>query len=169
MQFDISDAEKHAAKHPHELFLINLIFNHILMFVAFLSASSLQKLVILVPLVSLSILAYTLWRARLSRQRDPWYVMCHWQICARRSRAFILVLTLMLLAVATVMVMSSGRPSPFQWAILAIGTLPTMITVFALIIMESDSLHQARQGLLSESNYQRYQDGAPQPVESVEE
>ncbi len=60
MQFNVSEEEAKKAKVPHDLFLINLIFNHIFMFAAFLSASSLWKWVILVPIFSISVLTYTI-------------------------------------------------------------------------------------------------------------
>ncbi|HEY0635274.1 MAG TPA: hypothetical protein VGE00_07830 [Gammaproteobacteria bacterium] len=64
MQFSVSEAEVRKAKLPHDLFLINLIFNHIFMFAAFLTASSLWKWVILVPVFSFAILTFTIIRAR---------------------------------------------------------------------------------------------------------
>jgi len=95
MKFQISDAESHRAKIPHEIFLTNLIGNHILWFIAALGmAKTYWQPLALVPLFSVALLVYTLWRARLSRQRDSWFVMCHWQICAGRSRIFIIMLML---------------------------------------------------------------------------
>ena len=86
----ISETEIKQARHPHELFLINLITNHILVFVALLGmASHNPEPLILVPIISVSILGYTIWRARKSVQRDSWFVMCHWQLAAKRSRLFI--------------------------------------------------------------------------------
>ncbi len=147
MKFQISDEESHQAKIPHEIFLTNLIGNHILWFIAALGlAKTYWQPLALVPVFSLLLLTYTLWRARRSRQIDSWYVMCHWQICARRSRIFIYMLLFM------------GAVSLFGWigytqlgmmkeAVYALvgggGVLPVMVTVLVLILMESDILHQA--------------------------
>jgi len=144
------------AKHPHELFLINLIFNHILLFVAFISASSLQHFVVVVPLISSLILSYTLWRSRRSRLIDPWFVMCHWQVAARRSRLFLTMLGIMAVALVLLWILSEGHPKPQHWAFAGIAILPTMVTVLALVIMESDAMHQAAHGMMPNWASERY-------------
>ena len=89
MKFEISDDLVHQAKIPHDIFLTNLIGNHILWFVAALGlSSSFWQPLALVPVFSFSLLFYTLKRARTSRRRDSWFVMVHWQIAAERSRFF---------------------------------------------------------------------------------
>ena len=149
MKFEISDQESKQAKVPHEIFLTNLVGNHILWFIASLGlVRSYWQPLAMVPVVSILLLCFTLWRARRSKATDPWYVMCHWQICARRSRVFILMLLLL------------GMVSLLGWigftyfgmkevAVIAMisgaGVLPVMVTVLVLILMESDALHQAAQ------------------------
>ena len=160
MRFEVSEQEAHRAKIPHELFLTNLIANHILMFVAALGvAGSVPYPLAMVPIISLSILSYTLWRARKALKRDPWFVASHWQVAAKRSMVFIFMLLLL------------GTIVGFGWlgytylglmkvAVLAliggVGILPTMVTVLILIIMESDALHQARDGKLPKWAIERY-------------
>ena len=71
MKFEITEEESHKAKIPHEIFLTNLIGNHILWFIAALGlAKTYWQPLALVPVVSISLLLYTLWRARQSRSRD---------------------------------------------------------------------------------------------------
>ncbi len=163
-QYAISEDIAKAAKWPHELFLINLIFNHVLLFVAFLSASSLQKLVFIVPVVSFAILGYSLWRARKSLQVDPWFVKCHWQLAARRSRTFIIMLSIMVVVMVGIYLISGGNMRPQHWAFFGVGIMPTLITVLALIVMESDALHLARFGKMPDWLVQRYPDGALPPA-----
>lgn len=165
MQFQVSDEDIHKAKWPHDLFLINLIFNHILMFAAFLSASSLWQWVILVPIASLLILVYTMWRARKSLKIDSWYVKCHWQICFKRSKMFIGMIVLMLLAIATVMIISGGHPKPQQIAIGGAAVLPTMVMVLVLIILETESLDDARKGRVPDSVVKRFPEGQYEPAQ----
>ncbi|MCB1752240.1 MAG: hypothetical protein KDI74_11015 [Gammaproteobacteria bacterium] len=147
MKFQISDAESHRAKIPHEIFLTNLIGNHILWFIAALGmAKTYWQPLALVPLFSVALLVYTLWRARLSRQRDSWFVMCHWQICAGRSRIFIIMLMLAVTVSALGWVAYSrfGLMKEAVYALIGgLGILPIMVTVLVLILMESDALHQA--------------------------
>lgn len=160
MQFDIPEQQIHRAKFPHELFLTNLIGNHILWFVAALGmAGSFWQPLLVVPVVSLSILFYTLWRAKRAKDRYEWFEMCHWQLAAKRSKIFIGVLsacglvfvlgwigyTYLDLKRVAVMALSGG-----------VGLLPTMVTILVLIVMESDGLHQASHGKMPASLYARF-------------
>lgn len=152
MDYEVSPEDIRKAKHPHELFLFNLIFNHILLFVAFLSGGKAYLAPLaLVPLISLGILAYTLWRARRSLMTDSWYVKCHWQVSARRSRAFIVMLGL-LVAVSLLGWAGHAFLGMMDVAVMALiggmGIFPTLVTVLILIVMESDALHQAHHGRL---------------------
>jgi hypothetical protein len=147
MKFQISDETAHKAKIPHEILLTNLIGNHILWFIAALGmAGSYWQPLLVVPVFSFSTLTYILWRARRSKTRDEWYVLCHWQICAARSRVFIYLL---LLGVTVVVLGWVGYTyfGMMKVAVYAIsggvGILPVMVTVLILILMESDALHQA--------------------------
>lgn len=147
MKYEITSEEAGKAKIPHEIFLTNLIGNHILWFIAALGmAKSYWQPVALVPIVSVVTLMYLLWRARYSRKRDSWYVMCHWQICARRSRMFIYMLLLAAL-VSLLGWLGYSLLGMMREAVYALvgglGMLPVMVTVLVLILMESDSLHQA--------------------------
>lgn len=160
MKFEISEQESRQAKVPHEIFLTNLVGNHILWFIASLGlVRSYWQPLALVPVVSILILGYTLWRARQSKKRDSWFVMCHWQLCAGRSRVFILTLAIL------------GSISLLGWigftyfgmkqvAVMAMiggaGVLPVMVTVLVLILMESDALHQAAQHKLPKRMIERY-------------
>lgn len=160
MKFQITEKDCRKAQVPHEIFLTNLIGNHILMFIAALGlAGSFWQPLAMVPLISICLLAYTLWRARKSRQTDTWFVMCHWQIAAKRSRIFIYLL-LLLLAVSLLGWMGYNYLGMMKVAVYAIvggvGFLPTMVTILVLILMESDTMHQARQGKLPDNMLERY-------------
>ena len=160
MKFDISAEESKRAKIPHEIFLTNLIGNHILWFVAALgTVKTYWQPMALVPIVSVASLAYVLWRARKSLKSDSWYVMCHWQIAARRSLVFIY----MLLLLATVGLLGwvgytyLGMMEVAVFAIIGgMGVLPVMVTVLIQIIMESDALHQASQHRLPKGILEKY-------------
>ena len=152
MRFEVSDRDIKKANVPHEIFLTNLIGNHILMAVAAGGiAGSFPWVMALIPAISFAMLGYTLWRARRSLRIDPWYVMCHWQVCARRSRIFIGMLLLLL----TVMALGwAGHVygGMMKEAVIALivgaGILPVMGTVLVLIIIESDALYHANQAKL---------------------
>lgn len=160
MRFEVSQDEIRRANVPHEIFLTNLIGNHILMAVAAGGmAGSFPWLMAVIPIVSFSLLGYTLWRARKSLKEDPWYVMCHWQICARRSRIFISMLLLLLLVAALGWVgyTYGGMMKEAVWALIGgTGILPIMMTVLVLVIVESDALYHANQAKLPKWVVERY-------------
>jgi hypothetical protein len=144
---DISDAQRKQARHPHEFFLINLITNHILVFVGLLGMAKQEPwLLLIVPAVSILILTYLVWRAAISRKRDPWFVFCHWQLCARRSRFFIGMIVLMGLGIVAILTSVGGNVAdlrPGHYAIGGMVMLPTLFSVLVLILMESDAVHKA--------------------------
>ncbi len=147
---NISDEQRKQARHPHEFFLINLITNHILVFVGLLGMAKQEPwLLLVVPAVSILILTYLVWRAAISRKRDPWFVFCHWQLCARRSRFFIGMIALMGLGIAVILASVGGNVAdlrPGHYAIGGMVMLPTLFSVLVLIIMESDAVHKASIG-----------------------
>nr|VFK50179.1 MAG: hypothetical protein BECKTUN1418E_GA0071001_100133 [Candidatus Kentron sp. TUN]VFK50832.1 MAG: hypothetical protein BECKTUN1418D_GA0071000_100230 [Candidatus Kentron sp. TUN]VFK51232.1 MAG: hypothetical protein BECKTUN1418F_GA0071002_100133 [Candidatus Kentron sp. TUN] len=154
MQFDVSKVDIKKAEVPHEIFLFNLVGNHILIFIASLGMfRSFPYPLYLVPIISVACLVYTILRAKRSLAIDPWFAFCHWQIAARRAKVFIGMLFLLSIF------------SLFGWlgyfyfdlmkeAIYAIiggiGILPTMVTMLILIMVESDGLYQANQRRLPE-------------------
>lgn len=150
MKFDISEEERKQARHPHEYFLVNLITNHVLVFVGLLGMARDNPLLLLVvPTISIIILTYLIVRARQSPRKDSWFVMLQWQLCARRSKFFIGMIALMGLVILGLILMVGGDPSklkPSHYALGGVAILPTMFSVLALIIMESDAVHKAGLG-----------------------
>ncbi len=157
---DVPESERKQARHPHEYFLVNLITNHILVFVALLGMAKQEPwLLLIVPIFSVVVLTYLMWRAKLSRGRDPWFVFCHWQLCARRSRFFIGMILLMGLGIAAILASVGGDPAdlrPGHYAIGGMVILPTLFTVLVLILMESDAVHKARVGEVPDGLVRRY-------------
>lgn len=160
MRFEVSHDEIKKANIPHELFLTNLIGNHILMAVAAGGiAGSFPWVMAIIPMISISILGFTLWRARRSRTADTWYVMCHWQVCARRSWIFLIMLGLVLV-VAGMGWLGYAYGGMMKEAVFAIvggiGILPIMVTILVLVLVESDSLYHANQAKLPDWVVARY-------------
>ena len=160
MKLQISEEESRKAKIPHEIFLTNLIGNHILWFIATLGlAKTYWQPLALVPVFSTILLVYTLWRASRAKQRDSWFVMCHWQICAGRSRVFILMLVIAVTVVALGWLAYSqlGLMKEAVYALVGgLGVLPIKVTVLVLILMESDALHQASQHKIPDRVVEKY-------------
>nr|VFJ62477.1 MAG: hypothetical protein BECKFW1821C_GA0114237_100265 [Candidatus Kentron sp. FW] len=154
MSLNISRVDAKKAEVPHEIFLFNLVGNHILVFIVSLGIfRSFPYPLYFVPIVSVVCLSYTLWRAKRSSVIDPWFAFCHWQVAARRAKVFIVMLFLL----GTVSFLGwlgysyLGMMKEAVYAIIGgFGILPTMVTMLVLIMMESDGLYQARQHRLPE-------------------
>lgn len=152
-QFNISPEEGKRAKWPHEIFLINLIFNHIFLFCATVAVfGTFPLLTALVPAISFAIIGYILIKARrVAASDESWFVKAHWQIGARRNRLFMLLLTV------TCIVSGGGLwlSKMFGWAkiptialIAGVGLLPFMVALLVLIVLGNESVFMARNGKL---------------------
>ncbi len=144
MYGEISAQDADRAKHAHELFLINLIFNHVFLLIAALTATSLQESVVAVPIISAGVLGYTFWRARRQPGRDPWFVRCHWHIAARRSLLFAAMWLTWGMVILALLAISGGDLKPQHYAVGGVAGIPTMGFMLVLILMESEAMQQAR-------------------------
>ena len=165
MKYAIPPQDIKSARLPHEVFLTNLIANHVLLFVAIMSASSLTHLIVVIPVLSILSLLYIFWGAQRAKTRAPWYVNAHWQIAVRRSRFFLLMLSLMVTAFAVIYWFSGGDMRPQHWAFGGAAFLPTMVSILGLIIFESESLQQAKSGILPEWVSERFPENALEPLQ----
>ncbi len=152
-QFNISTEEGTRAKWPHEIFLINLIFNHIFVFCATVAVfGTFPWLPALVPLISFSIIGYILIKARqVAASGETWFVKAHWRIAAARNRHFMLLLT----ATCVVSVTGLWLAGIFGWGriptialIGGAGLLPFMVVLLVLIVLGNESVFMARDGKL---------------------
>lgn len=152
-QFAISPEEGKRAKWPHEIFLINLIFNHIFVFCATVAVfGTFPWLTALVPIISFTIICYILIKARqVAASDESWFVKAHWQIGAGRNRLF------MLLLIVTCVISGGGLwlSNTLGWAkvqtialIAGVGLLPFMVVLLVLIVLGNESLFMARDGKL---------------------
>lgn len=141
-----------AAKIPHDIFLSNLIMNHILFFTGIAAfGQSYMHFLVLVPIFSILVLSYTFYRASSIKREKSEYVYIHWQIARRWSIFFARVLTL-LAAVSLLGWLANQYLGLMKEAVYGIiggfGILPTLIAVLVLVVIESDSLHHARLGTM---------------------
>jgi len=147
-----SEQEIKAAKIPHDIFLSNLIMNHILLF-AGISTLGVQGLPYfpLVPIFSVLAIAYTFYKSSRVKREDGEFAYIHWQIARRWCKLFSGVLMLMV-SIAIFGWLANehlGMMKEMVYGLIGgFGLLPTLITVLVLIIVESDSLHHARVGTL---------------------
>jgi hypothetical protein len=137
------------AKWPHEIFLINLVFNHILVFASTFGVySTFPLMVLVVPSISLVIITYIEIRSRQVQEgKDSEFIKAHWWLAHKRNRQF-----MGLLAFAAVL--GSGGYAVAQllnWskvttiAILGgFGLLPFMVSLLVLIVLGNAAMYEAR-------------------------
>lgn len=168
MHYEVSEAVVTDAKHPHEIFLINLITNHILIFVGLLGmAKTYPWLMLVTPSISIVVLGYLMLRARAKLKSADWFAACHWQLCAHRSKLFIGMLLLLALALSALLLSVGGDVSQLKPGHKALGgvmALPTLVFILVLIVMESDALHKARTGVVPQWLVDKYPNSAAKPV-----
>jgi hypothetical protein len=158
-----------SAKVPHDIFLSNLIGNHILLFTAIATfGSSYMKYLVIVPLLSFAALAYTYYRSGKVKREDSEFIWAHWQVARRWSKLFSIMLTL-LLTVSTLGWLANVHLGMMKEAVYAmiggLGILPTLVSVLILIVIESDSLHHARVGTLPKWALRRFLGIEPPPTQ----
>ena len=173
-QFDITPEEGKRAKWPHEIFLINLIFNHIFLFCAAVAVfGTFPLLTALVPAVSFAIIGYILIKARqVAVGGESWFVKAHWRIAARRNRLFMLLLTV------TCIVSGGGLwlSGMLGWAriptsalIAGVGLLPFMVALLVLIVLGNESVFMARDGKLPKNFAGQNPDAQAQQPRAIRE
>ncbi|AFI85835.1 hypothetical protein [Methylophaga nitratireducenticrescens] len=154
------DHEKTAARMPHDIFLTNLIVNHILLFTAIAATGkSYFEFIVLVPLFSFIFLGYTFVRSSRIKREGNEFVYVHWQIARRWSFFFTIILSF----VVTVAVLGwlsytyLGLMKEAAFALVGgLSFLPTLISVLILIVIEMEALHHARVGTLPEWAKRRF-------------
>jgi hypothetical protein len=158
--FAVNAEEIRQAKLPHEIFLINLIFNHVFLFVASLAViQSLPQIVILVPLVSICCIVYIFLRSNREAKNPSWFVRCHWRLAAKRNASFMILLLFTSAIIGGGWVLSGAlnwSKIPTYALIGGFGLLPFMVALLILVIMGNEAVHLAKQGKLPAWVVQRY-------------
>ena len=148
------------AKRAHDTFLSNLIVNHILLFSGIATlGQSYFHLMGLVPIISVLIIAYTLFRAAKLQRADSEFVFIHWQIAARWSRLLAMMLSLLVVLSVSAWLAHTqlGLMREMSYALAAgLGLLPTLVSVLVLVVVESDALHHAKEGTYPKWAHRRF-------------
>lgn len=151
--FTSSPAEIKAARWPHEILLINLVFNHVFVFVVSLGViKSLPAMIVLTPVISFSIIAYILIKQKQIAASDAsFFLKGHWKIAAARNRWFLylLIFTCTIAGGGYYLFNALGLSKITLWAlVIGVGLLPFMIALLTLVTLGSDSMNIARDGKL---------------------
>jgi hypothetical protein len=146
---EILPDEIRRAKWPHEIFLINLVFNHILVFASTFGVySTFPLMVLVVPLTSLTIIAYIFFTARRVVLSDETpLVKAHWTVADRRNKHFMALLAIVcaLFGSGYWFANLAGWSKVTMIAVLGgVGLLPFMASLLYLIVLGNFSMYEAR-------------------------
>jgi hypothetical protein len=141
------------AKWPHEIFLINLVFNHILVFASTFGVfSTFPLMVTIVPITSFVITGYIYFRAKqIAKGAETVFVKAHWVVADSRNKKFMGLLSITCLIMGGGFLISKmmGWSKIATIAILGgVGLLPFMVSLLVLIVLGNDSMYQARHSKL---------------------
>jgi hypothetical protein len=155
---------------PHQLFLFNMVGNHILLSIIALSNSTVPWIAGGVPIISILIIAFTLLMGQKYKDDVSDFVKCHWRVVLKRTRIFMIAYVLVLTAAGLAWALNSMIPiKEMAYAIVGgLGILPTMVMVLVLTVMESETLHHALNGHVPDSLREKYLGAAPVPVSEPE-
>lgn len=151
--FDVAQEEVVRAKWPHEIFLINLVFNHILVFASTFGVySTFPLMVLVVPAASFAITAYIIIKGKqIAKSNESYFVKSHWAIASKRNNHFLWIL----IGACSVFGLGLWLAKIMSWSKIAtiallggVGLLPFMVSLLVLIVLGNDSMYMARHGKL---------------------
>lgn len=161
MFFRIDDQIRRQAKSPHELSMINLLLFNLLMLIALLGGSFIQKdsvmadyrlIGVLVPLlISVAVVVYTFIRAGKAGVDEHWFVAAHWRLTAGRYKILLIAYVVCAALIGLGWLLAQGNSDPRMAGLMfvalqRVAIAPMLITLMVLIMLESGSLYQAGRG-----------------------
>ncbi len=161
-----SAAELKAGQLPHQLFLFNMVGNHILLSIIALSNSSVPWLALGVPVISLLIIGFTLIRGQRQKNHTSEFVRANWRMVLKRTKIFLIAYGLLSVAGGVAwLVHSSIAIKEMAYAIVGgLGILPTMVMVLVLTVIESESLNHAMKGELTDQDREKFLGETPKEM-----
>ena len=147
MQIEVTDAIKKRARWPHDLFVLNILFFHLLLTPATI-VMGIGEWGLLLPLaLSGMVIAYIFYR---SRTEPEWFVAAHWRLSFRRCR----LLMWGYLASAVIFLIgwfiSQGSKGDMQDIMLVVFTriavMPTLIMAMVTVVMEASGAGVVNRG-----------------------
>jgi hypothetical protein len=172
-QFHVTQEEATRAKWPHEIFLINLVFNHIFIFiVSMLMVKSFPMAPALVVVISVSIILYIVIKSKqVAKGDDSIFVKLNWEVCAKRNTWFVMLLTVTLSIIFGGLQLSQAM----HWSkintmalIGGVGLLPFMVVLLLLVVLGNDSVHLARSGRMAKGMAEKAKSLGLEPIEQTE-
>ncbi len=171
MFFPIAEPVRRQAKSPHELAMVNLLLFNLVMLIALLAGSFVEKdstlapyrvLAVAVPFGgSLVIIAYSFLRARRTALQGPWFLAAHWRLATGRYLVLLIVYLAGggLITLAWLLAHAQKQPGMQDMMFIAlqrVAIAPMLIALMVLIMLASGALYQAQRGEVPERLLRRF-------------
>ena len=148
MFVNASDISRKKAKSAHELYLINILFFHLLLTPASIALDIGYYGLLLPLLFSSMVISYIYLQGK---RLDDWFIMVHWKLSFRRCRLLMIGYALSLAIFAVGFLISLGiEKESMQHIMLTVFTriaiMPTLIMVMITAVIEAGSINQAVNG-----------------------
>jgi hypothetical protein len=178
MFYAVDNAIRRKAKSPHELAMINLLLINLLMLIALLAGSFLQKgsaladyklAGVMAPLiVSLAIIGYTFSMAGRTAATGHWFAAAHWRLATSRYKILLIAYAVGAGLIGVGWLLSTTQKSPGMQelmfvALQRVAIAPILIVLMVLIMLESGSLYQAGRGEVPDGLAKRFPPPADLP------
>lgn len=144
IKIDASKTEISQAKFSHELLLINLILVHIFLGVALMKFIDIKFAVNVPIVISLLIIAWTVFKTRKLQQNASYFVYLHWQKSLDNYRILVGAYIYYWLVVGGNALLSSDVPAdsmsgnnPFDLIVLLAAIVPLFLTLLFLFAISS--------------------------------
>ncbi len=153
-----SKKEQKLGQLPHQLFLFNMVGNHILLTVIALSNSTVPWLAFGVPIIGITIIVFTLLMGLSLKNHESDFVRCNWRMVIKRTKIFMIAYGLLAITgTIAYLIHESMAIKELAFAIIGgLGILPTMVLVLILTVIESESLNHAMKGELTDKDREKF-------------
>ena len=183
MFFPVDSASRRQAKSAHELAMFNLLLVNLLMLIALLAGSFLQKgspladyrlAGVLVPLgISLGIVAFTFAKAGRLAAQGPWFTAAHWRLARMRYQILLIAYAVGAGLIGVGWLLSTtqkthGMQELMFVALQRVAIAPLLIALMVLIMLESGALYQAGRGEVPDSLMKKFPPPADCPGDDKE-
>lgn len=147
---DLDSDVKTKAKHPHNLFMVNLALFHLMLTPATIALDIGMKGILLPLCLSLSVILYTYLRASNKSKHEHEFIHAHWRLAFRRYRWLMISYGMMaaLLGVGWLLSLSAdpSMAAIIQTIFIRISIMPVVIMVMISFFLESTAINQASNG-----------------------
>jgi hypothetical protein len=158
MQYHISPSTSRSATYPHSWFILNLIIVHLFAFLIILEIGTAMS-ILMIPLVSMVILAL-LWRvAQRKQQAEDWFVAAHWLQMTKRSKMLLIFYGVgFALGVFTYLMvgMSPLKGDNVTTIALRMGAVPIFLGVLTTFVLSGGSIFDAQRGMIGDKLVQNF-------------